>query len=34
MLSRGYTVRLALDEGLPPVDVDVTLISRVLAGTP
>ena len=27
---RGYTVRLALDEGLPPVDVDVTLISRVL----
>jgi two-component system, OmpR family, sensor histidine kinase KdpD len=28
--SRGYPVRLALDDGLPPVDVDVTLISRVL----
>ena len=28
--QRGYTVRLALDQGLPPVDVDVTLISRVL----
>ena len=27
---RGFTVRLAIDEGLPPVDVDVTLISRVL----
>ena len=27
---RGYPVRLALEEQLPPVDVDVTLISRVL----
>ena len=27
---RGYPVRLALDQQLPPVDVDVTLISRVL----
>jgi two-component system, OmpR family, sensor histidine kinase KdpD len=28
--SRGYPVLLALDDRLPPVDVDVTLISRVL----
>jgi len=27
---REYPVRLALDERLPPVDVDVTLVSRVL----
>jgi two-component system sensor histidine kinase KdpD len=28
---RGYTVRVALPDDLPPVDVDLTLISRVLA---
>jgi len=28
---RGYTVRAALPDDLPPVDVDLTLISRVLA---
>jgi two-component system sensor histidine kinase KdpD len=27
---RGYQLVLALDEGLPPVDIDRTLISRVL----
>ena len=27
---RGYTVRVALPDDLPPVDVDLTLISRVL----